>query len=57
LFRRKAAPVLDENCLGYLDRMASAAARMQTLIEGPLTYSRVTSKAATLEPVDLNAVL
>ncbi len=47
---------IDERGQDYLDRMQNAAVRMQALIEGLLTYSRVTSRANEFEPVDLNAV-
>jgi light-regulated signal transduction histidine kinase (bacteriophytochrome) len=40
----------------YLARMQSAASRMQRLIEGLLSFSRVTTKAKPFEPVDLNKV-
>ncbi|MEK6776414.1 MAG: ATP-binding protein [bacterium] len=41
----------------YLERMQSAATRMQTLINGLLTYSRVTSKKQPFISVDLNIVV
>jgi signal transduction histidine kinase/DNA-binding response OmpR family regulator len=37
----------------YLERMQSAAGRMQTLIDDLLTYSRVATKAQPFVPVDL----
>ena len=40
----------------YLDRMQSAAARMQTLINDLLTFSRVISAKQPFVPVDLAAV-
>ncbi|HEX3797509.1 MAG TPA: ATP-binding protein [Verrucomicrobiae bacterium] len=40
----------------YLDRMQSAAARMQKLINDLLTFSRVISSSQPLVPVDLGAV-
>jgi PAS domain S-box-containing protein len=40
----------------YLERMQSAAARMQTLINDLLTFSRVISTTQPFVPVDLNAV-
>src|SRR5207249_3778366 len=40
----------------YLERMLAAAARMRTLINDLLTYSRVTTKARPFVPVDLAAV-
>lgn len=48
---------IDERGQDYLDRMRNAAARMQDLIEGLLTYSRVTSRTNEFEPVDLNEVV
>jgi PAS domain S-box-containing protein len=41
----------------YLERMQSAAARMQTLINDLLTFSRVISSDQPLVPVDLNTVI
>lgn len=40
----------------YLGRMDTAAARMQTLIDGLLTYARVTTRPQPLEDVDLGQV-
>jgi PAS domain S-box-containing protein len=40
----------------YLERMQSAAARMQTLINDLLTFSRVISSSQPFVPVDLGAV-
>ncbi|MBA3531448.1 MAG: PAS domain S-box protein [Ardenticatenales bacterium] len=40
----------------YLERMQSAAGRMQSLINDLLTYSRVTTKAQPFTPVDLNII-
>jgi PAS domain S-box-containing protein len=41
----------------YLERMQSAAARMQTLINDLLTFSRVISASQPFVPVDLNAII
>jgi PAS domain S-box-containing protein len=41
----------------YLERMQSAAARMQTLINDLLTFSRVISASQPFVPVELNAVI
>lgn len=41
----------------YLMRMSDAAARMQTLINDLLSFSRVTTKAQPFAPVDLDKVL
>ena len=40
----------------YLERMQKAAARMQTLINDLLTFSRVTTKARPFTPVNLAEV-
>ncbi len=47
---------LDERGRDYLSRMLNAAARMQTLINDLLQYSRITTKAQPFVPVDLNEV-
>jgi PAS domain S-box-containing protein len=41
----------------YLERMQSAAARMQTLINDLLTFSRVISASQPFAPVDLGAIV
>ena len=41
----------------YIDRMHKASSRMEALIDGLLSYSRVTTKAEPFVPVDLGAVL
>jgi PAS domain S-box-containing protein len=41
----------------YLERMQGAAARMQTLINDLLTFSRVISASQPFVPVELNAVI
>ena len=41
----------------YLDRMQGAAARMRTLIDDLLTFSRVISASQPFIPVDLNTVI
>jgi len=48
---------LDETGKNYLDRMRSAATRMQILINDLLTLTRVTTKAKPFVPVDLSDVL
>jgi len=40
----------------YLERMQTAARRMQVLIEDLLAFSRVTTKASPFEPVDLGRI-
>lgn len=47
---------LDEVSQDYLARMTSAAARMQALIEALLAYSRITTKAQPMTPIDLNVI-
>ena len=47
---------LDEQSRDYLARMQNAAARMSTLINDLLTFSRVTTKAQPFSPVDLARV-
>ncbi len=54
--KSRCAGAFDEKGLDYLNRMQNAAQRMQVLIEGLLTYSRVSSKARPFEPVDLSSV-
>lgn len=45
----------DQGC-DYLNRMQTAAKRMQHLINGLLMFSRVTTKAQPFQPVDLSTV-
>ena len=52
----KYADVLDERGRNYLERMRGASARMQTLINDLLTFSRVTTKAQPFVPLDLSQV-
>ncbi len=47
---------LDETGRECLGRMQNAAERMQELIKGLLTLSRITTRAAEFEPVDLSLV-
>jgi signal transduction histidine kinase len=49
--------MLDDAGLDYLARMQSGSMRMQALIDALLTYSRVTTKAQPLVPVNLDQVL
>jgi light-regulated signal transduction histidine kinase (bacteriophytochrome) len=48
---------LGEQGLDYLSRMENATVRMQSLIEGLLTYSRVTTKAHPFSSVNLATIL
>ena len=52
----KEAEKLDEEGRECLERMHNAAARMQSLIDGLLALSRVTTKGQNLEKVDLARV-
>lgn len=51
--QRKYSAVLDERGHDYIGRMQDAAARMQTLIQDLLMFSRVTTKAQPFVQVDL----
>lgn len=51
----KFADTLGEDGTMYLGRMQSAAARMRSLINALLTYSRITTKAQPFAPMDLTA--
>ncbi len=48
---------LDAQGLDYLGRMQNAALRMQSLIEGLLAYSRVTTKAQPFANTDLSSIV
>lgn len=49
-------PLLDERGKDYLDRMQSAAARMQTLIVDLLAFSRVRTHGQPFSPVNLSQI-
>jgi signal transduction histidine kinase len=51
------ADVLDERGQMYLERMSSAASRMQSLISDLLGLSRVTTHMEPFVPIDLRAIL
>lgn len=53
----KAGPELSDKNLDYLNRISSAAGRMQSLIDDLLEVSRVTTAGSALVPVDLETVL
>ncbi|MFN3580631.1 MAG: PAS domain S-box protein [Pseudomonas sp.] len=53
----KRADTLDDTSRDYLQRMRQAAERMQSLIQGLLVYSRVSTQGEPLKPVDLDQVL
>jgi signal transduction histidine kinase len=52
----KYGDALDNQGLDYHERMQNAAKRMQNLINGLLTYSRVSTKAKPFAPVNLSSV-
>lgn len=56
LLKSKHAAELDAQARDYIERMQSAAKRMQVLINDLLTFSRVTTKAQPFVPVDLNQI-
>ena len=56
LLKSKHAGRLDPQAGDYIERMQSAAKRMQVLINDLLTFSRVTTKAQPFVPVDLGQV-
>jgi PAS domain S-box-containing protein len=56
LLRSKHAAALPEQARDYIERMQSAAKRMQVLINDLLSFSRVTTKAQPFAPVDLGHV-
>ena len=56
MLRTQAGSDMDPTALDYLCRMQDAAQRMQALIHGLLSYSRVTTKARAFERVDLNQI-
>lgn len=51
------APVIDDNGANIIQRMQSAAARMQVLIKDVLAYSRIATKRETSGQVDLGQVV
>jgi len=55
--RTKCATKLPEKGITYLERIESSTNRMQSLIDGLLLYSRVSSKAAPFETVPLKMVV
>ncbi len=54
--KTKCGDQLDEQGKDYLERMRHSAARMRTLINDLLTFSRVTTKAQPFQPIDLGKV-
>ncbi|MBL1178368.1 sensor histidine kinase [Pantanalinema sp. GBBB05] len=57
LLNKEYGQCLPETGQQYLQRMQNAAARMQTLINDLLAFSRVTTKAQPFIPVQLNQVV
>ncbi|MBI5558874.1 MAG: hypothetical protein HY885_14705 [Deltaproteobacteria bacterium] len=53
----KSHSVLDEQGAMYLQRIEMAAGRMQSLIDGLLQYSRLTTQAQEFVPVDLTDIV
>jgi len=54
--QRKCGELLNEEGQDYIKRMRDASARMQTLINDLLTFSRVTTKAQPFKPIDLRKI-
>jgi PAS domain S-box-containing protein len=54
--KTKAGESLDEDCRDYLQRMTSAAARMQSLITDLMAFSRVEIKGQPFVPTDLGVI-
>jgi signal transduction histidine kinase len=52
----KCSDELSESATLYLERMRDAAGRMRLLINGLLSYSRVTSRARPFVPVDVGTI-
>ncbi len=55
--RNKCSDALPEQGVAYLERIENSTNRMQSLIDGLLLYSRVTSKATPFEQVHLNTIV
>lgn len=54
--QRKCGEMLNEEGQDYIKRMRDASARMQTLINDLLTFSRVTTKAQPFKPIELQKI-
>lgn len=54
--RTKYADMLGEQGRDYIERMESAASRMQVLISDLLNYSRISTRGQPFAPVDLTAI-
>lgn len=58
LLTERCAPLVeDAKAAKYVNRAVEGTRRMQVLIEDLLTYSRISSKAAVLQPVNTGAVV
>lgn len=57
LFERRYGATIDDEGLELLGYAADGASRMQAMVDGLLTYSRVTTRGGPLEPLDLDTVL
>jgi PAS domain S-box-containing protein len=55
--KTKHGQALGEEGLDHLNRMLSAALRMQTLIQALLNYSRITTRPEPFAPVDLDVIV
>jgi PAS domain S-box-containing protein len=55
--RTKFGPSLPKKGIAYLERIESSTTRMQSLIDGLLLYSRVSSKALPFEDVSINTII
>lgn len=54
--RARSENTLDQEGRLYLERMQDASARMQTMLNDLLTYSRVSTRGQPYQPLDLNQV-
>ena len=54
--KTKYGAVLDEQGLGYIERMQAASSRMSTLVNDLLTFSRVSTKGRPFVAVDLDGI-
>jgi PAS domain S-box-containing protein len=54
--KQRSAASLDEQARDYLERMQSAAARMQRLIEDLLSFSRIAGRPPQPEPIHLDKI-
>lgn len=57
LLKRRYSDELDDTANQYIDFAVAGAARMSTLIDGLLTYSRVGTGSGDFKPVDVNEIV